>query len=209
MDKQSRNLNQDLFEKSRSAEVTAELDFVRQSIISKNLQQSRNTKFSKSTVNNNQKTGENKHRKLGLEEIRKITKKVKNQVLVDLNFSRSPLFGYGNINYDYCPRSEFQVKGKCQHKLEVQGRYFCHSKKLGVESSWYPITKEILQGAVRNQSVRTADSLVSCSNHNKILEGVMQLFARSEKFSMKRLKEIIVDQYENCLTKKDDKKVIQ
>ena len=36
----------------------------------------------------------------------------------------------------------------------------------------------------------------------------MRLFACSEKFSMKRLKEILLDQYNNRLTKNDDKKSI-
>lgn len=36
----------------------------------------------------------------------------------------------------------------------------------------------------------------------------MKLFTRSEKFSMKRLKEILIEQYDKHISKKDDKKVI-
>ena len=72
---------------------------------------------------------------------------------------------------------------------------------------WLPLSKEILGSAHSGNPLIVAKNMESYENHNVIFDQVMKIFASGEKFSMRKLKYVLMNEYLNKLQNKGEEKI--
>lgn len=104
-------------------------------------------------------------------------------------------YNYSGVNISDGNSESYTPRIVYKGKLRVKKRKYQSSEKVRFQSQWRPLAKDILKSSQENTPLMVARSIESYENHNRIYAKVMQVFASGQKFSMEKVKKILLDEY--------------
>ena len=141
------------------------------------------------------------------EYIRSITKSVMTDLTKLTGSDRQPVFGYPFMYFgSRGDHSRCEEQAKNRLSVKKYGYQFAASNKVRVKSLWQPIQKEISVSAHSGHPMTAAGNMESFENHTLIYDQLMKIFASGERFSIKKLKYILMQEYLKKLQHSGEKK---